>query len=402
MMRALVTGASASNTASATAGTASTTSVALVNDQDVAATLQAGIDQPSITVTAANLAGNSSIDVSSNVIVSAATAASATNQVRMDAGAGISGGSVGTVQLTPASALGAYTDGSAETVATLLNGQASSGAVTSTVGGDATIGEPNMSVALSGAVTGTVAVEDNTLLSQSRGNVATNAVSLTAGSTIDATSQGVLASTQDRSGAINASISGSSTGSRGTIGITSAGAVDGTLSVDNNMVRASGAANTVLNSFTVDGGGSAGAPTGAALNAGTMSSNAQYAALNAQTNASSVTSSVSNFNMGLTNGANGVTGMASLTGKTVMADATGNSAYNVMTITSGIDTYGTASMASNQSNSANMSAQISGVSMTLDMGAAGTGGAASFRNSGNAITANAVGNTATTIMTRTR
>jgi hypothetical protein len=402
MMRALVTGASASNIASAIAGTASTTSVALVNDQDVAATLQAGIDQPSITVTAANLAGNSSIDVSSNVIVSAATAASATNQVRMDAGTGISGGSVGTVQLTAAPELGAYTDGAAETVATLLNGQASSGTVTSTVGGDATIGEPNMSVALSGAVTGTVAVEDNTLLSQSRGNVATNAVSLSAGSTIDATSQGVLASTQDRSGAINASITGSSTGSRGTIGITSAGAVDGSLSVDNNMVRASGAANTVLNSFTVNGGGSAGAPTGAALNAGTMSSNAQYAALNAQTNASSVTSSVSNFNMGLTNGTNGVTGMASLTGNTVMADATGNSAYNVMTITSGIDTYGTASMANNQSNSASMSAQISGVSMTMDMGAAGAGGAASLRNSGNAITANAVGNTATTIMTRTR
>jgi hypothetical protein len=36
------------------------------------------------------------------------------------------------------------------------------------------------------------------------------------------------------------------------------------------------------------------------------------------------------------------------------------------------------------------------------MGTAGAGGAASFRNSGNAITANAVGNTATTIMTRTR
>jgi hypothetical protein len=73
-----------------------------------------------------------------------------------------------------------------------------------------------------------------------------------------------------------------------------------------------------------------------------------------------------------------------------------------MTISSGVDTYGTASMANNQSNSANMSAQVSGVSISMDMGTAGAGGAASFRNSGNAITANAVGNTATTIMTRTR
>ena len=73
-----------------------------------------------------------------------------------------------------------------------------------------------------------------------------------------------------------------------------------------------------------------------------------------------------------------------------------------MNISSGVDTYGTASMANYQSNTASMSAQVSGVSMTMDMGTAGAGGAASFRNSGNAITANAVGNTATTIMTRTR
>jgi hypothetical protein len=397
-----VTGASASNAASETVGTASASSTGLVNDQDVAAALTASIAQPRIGVAAVNVSDGSSVDVSSNVIAAAATAATATNQLTVDAGTTLSGFNAGTVTLTPGVALGAFTDGSARPFATQVNGQVSSGTVTSTVGGDDTIGEPGMSVALTGAVTGTVAVEDNTLLSQSRGNVATNALSLSAGSQIIQSSQGVLASTQDRSGAINASISGSSTGSRGTIGITSAGAVDGSLSVDNNMVRASGAANTVLNSFTVNGGGSAGAPTGAALNAGTMSSNAQYAALNAQTNASSVTSSVSNFNMGLTNGAYGVTGMASLTGNTVMADATGNSAYNVMTISSGVDTYGTASMANNQSNSANMSAQVSGVSMSMDMGTAGAGGAASFRNSGNAITANAVGNTATTIMTRTR
>jgi hypothetical protein len=402
MMRALVTGASASNTAAETVGTASASNIGLVNDQDVAAALTASIAQPQIGVTATNVSGGSSVDVSSNVIAAAATAATATNQIVVDAGTSLSGYNAGTVSLTPGVALGAFTDGSARPFATLVNGQVSSGAVTSTVGGDATIGEPSMSVALSGAVTGTVTVADNTLLSQSRGNVATNAVSLTAGSTIDAESQGVLASTQDRSGAINASISGSSAGSRGTVGIIAAGAVDGSLSVENNMVRASGAANTVLNNFTVNGGGSAGAPTGAALNAGAMSSNAQYAALNAQKNASSVTSSVTNFNMGLTNGAYGVTGMASLTGNTVMADATGNSAYNVMTITSGVDTYGTAGMANYQSNTANMTAQISGVSMTMDMGAAGAGGAASFRNSGNAITANAVGNTATTIMTRTR
>jgi hypothetical protein len=402
MMRALVTGANAANTARVDAGSVSNAGLGLVNDQDVAAALTASIAQPSIGVTAVNVSGGSSVDISSNVIAAAATAASATNQVIVNASSTLTGGGVDTVSLSPTGTLGGFSDSAASGVATLLNGQASSGAVTSTVGGDATIGEPNITTDLSGAVTGKVAVADNVLLSQSRGNVATNVVSLTAGSTIDAASQGVLASTQDRSGAINASISGSSTGSRGTIGITSAGTVDGSLSVENNMVRASGAANTVLNSFTVNGGGSAGAPTGAALNAGTLSSNAQYAALNAQTNASSVTSSVTNFNMGLTNGAYGVTGMASLTGNTVMADATGNSAYNVMNISSGVDTYGTASMANYQSNTASMSAQVSGVSMTMDMGTAGAGGAASFRNSGNAITANAVGNTATTIMTRTR
>lgn len=401
MMRALVTGATSANTASGTAGTDNNAGMALVNVQAVAATLEAGIDQPSMTVTAANVSGNSSIDISSNVFAAAATAANATNQLTLDAGTGITGLNADTVTLTPGSVIG-YEDGSARPSATLVNGQVSSGMVTSAVGGDATIGEPAMSVALSGAVTGTVAVEDNTLLAQSRGNVATNTVSLSAGSMIDAAGQGVLASTQDRSGAINATISGSSAGSRGTIGVTSAGAVDGSVSVDNNMVRASGVANTVLNSFAVNAGGSAGAPAAAALNADTMSGNAQYAALNAQTNASSVTSSVSNFNMGLTNGAYGFTGMASLTGNTVMADATGNSAYNILSVSSGTDTYGTASMANKQSNSANMSAQISGVSMTMDMGSAGAGGAASFRNSGNAITANAVGNTATTIMTRPR
>ena len=95
-------------------------------------------------------------------------------------------------------------------------------------------------------------------------------------------------------------------------------------------------------------------------------------------------------------------GAVSLQGNTVLADASGNSAYNSLTITSGIDSYGTASVMNVQTNTSDISASVKGVDMVVRVGAPYQGASGSYSNSGNTIAATAVGNSATTTLSRTR
>ncbi len=395
-MRAQAIGATATNVGTLNAGSLATAGAGVVSDQNVTAAITADIDSPVIEITGAAVTGNSTLDVSGNALVAAGTAASATNSLTVDASTAVTGGGIGEVTLT-AGGTPAYTDAS-NPVATVLNTQVSTGAVTTDITGDADIGQPTIRAALTDGVVGAVDVDDNTVLSQSRGNVGTNTLALNAGSTLDAASQAILANTQNRNtGAITASVTGTVAGDDGTIGIAANGAVTGALSVDNNTVRASGGANVALNSFTVDVGASIGAPAGgvgASVPGGELTTDAQFAALNAQTNASAVSVDVQDFQIALNTGTNNFVGSASLTGNMVMADAGGNAAVTRMVLDGGVTSQGTGALVNYQTNSADISAQVVNVAMTLDTGATGgaTGGA--FGVSGNSISASAVGNSA--------
>jgi len=402
LVRALVTGAVASNDAALEAGSSEGTGIAAANQQYVASSLSATVDDSEFYVTIGDdVRDQSSVDVSSNAVVAAATAASATNTVSVDAATTLSGGEgIGAVVLASGNELTGYFDGFGAGAATLLNAQVSSGSVSSD------IDDVEIYLSVEDVVEGALRVEDNTVLAQSRGNVASNAVSLEAGTSIAPSAQGILASSQNRSGAINARID---EGDLYVENDTSKGdhdpsLIDGFAGAENNLVRASAAANTVLNTMAVNAGTTAGASSGAVLNAdtgtGLLVTNAQYTVLNAQNNDASVSSDIADFDMRVTGGR--LAGAVSLQGNTVLADASGNSAYNSLTITSGIDSYGTASVMNVQTNTSDISASVKGVDMVVRVGAPYQGASGSYSNSGNTIAATAVGNSATTTLSRTR
>lgn len=409
-MRAQAIGGQATNAASADVGSFATASIGLVNDQTIGSAITADIDAPVIQMTGASVIGDSALSVSDNLMVASGTAASATNALSVDAATTIDGGGdgVGVARLTagsaPVFAIDPGTSDAGDPVATMVNAQVSTGAVTTDIAGAGTI-SPAMRVTIGAGVDGTVDVDGNTMLAQSRGNVATSSLALNAGSTLQADAQGILANTQAReTGAITASVAGVSSANPGSIGFSNTNApITGTISVDNNTVRASGAANVAMNSFTVDAG-LIGTPSGAAtLTAGNIETNAQFAALNAQQNASAVTVDVTNFAVALnqvTGGGSSFNGSASLSGNLVMADATGNSATNMMTLASGGSSYGTASFVNNQVNSAALSAVVTGASVAMTAGGSTNGSNGAFTVGGNSIMASATGNAATTSLSR--
>jgi hypothetical protein len=409
-MRAQAIGGQATNAASADVGSFATASIGLVNDQTIGSAITADIDAPVIQMTGASVIGDSALSVSDNLMVASGTAASATNALSVDAATTIDGGGdgVGVARLTagsaPVFAIDPGTSDAGDPVATMVNAQVSTGAVTTDIAGAGTI-SPAMRVTIGAGVDGTVDVDGNTMLAQSRGNVATSSLALNAGSTLQADAQGILANTQAReTGAITASVAGVSSANPGSIGFSNTNApITGTISVDNNTVRASGAANVAMNSFTVDAG-LIGTPSGAAtLTAGNIETNAQFAALNAQQNASAVTVDVTNFAVALnqvTGGGSSFNGSASLSGNLVMADATGNSATNMMTLASGGSSYGTASFVNNQVNSAALSAVVTGASVAMTAGGSTNGSSGAFTVGGNSIMASATGNAATTSLSR--
>jgi hypothetical protein len=425
LVRALTTGAVSSNEAALEASVIDGVGIASVNQQFVTADLNAVVEDPEIRVSiGGGVSDQSSVAITSNAIVSAATAASSTNTVSVDGVTSIAGGEgMGAMTLSFDSQRKGYYDATEAGAATLLNEQSSNGAVSSG------LTDVGLYLTVEDSVEGALRVEDNTILAQTRGNVAGNVVSIDAGTSIAPSAEVVLASNQSRSGSISARIeSGSVTAASGPSSADryeqndrspwsdrawrgrddernqDMNTVDGFVGVKNNLVRASAAANTVLNDMMVNSGTTAGMSSGAALNAGTATgalvSTAQYSVLNSQNNDASVLSDISDFDMSLTGGR--LAGAVSLQGNAVLADATGNSAYNTLTISSGIDSYGTASVMNVQTNTSDISASVRGVDMVVRAGAPYQGGSASYSNSGNTIAATAVGNAATTVLSRTR
>jgi hypothetical protein len=160
--------------------------------------------------------------------------------------------------------------------------------------------------------------------------------------------------------------------------------VMGTTSVSGNKVQASSIANLALNSMDIAGtlalstGGSAGA----------LTATADYVALNTQSNAAAVASSVSNYAIGLNHTAS-TTGTASVLNNAILADATGNSSTNTFTISPKASS-NTADFAFTgyQSNTGAISSSISNASISLTS----AGGTGTFSATGNKIGATSIGN----------
>ena len=324
----------------------------------------AGTDDARISLTATGaLTGTATQN--GNAFLADATANLAINSLSVSAGTVMQnlGSSTTTTINAPLTDINASTAGFA-----LQNLQQGTGAATAAI---TNTGIVTTLAALNGAAT----VDNNTVLSQARGQAAQNSLVLNAGTTLNGAAS--LANLQTNGGPLSSTIT------NGNIGLT-ATAVTGTTSVSNNKVQASSTANLALNSMDIAGtlapsnGGSA----------GPLTATADYVALNTQSNTAAVISSVSNYVIGLNHTAS-TSGTASVLNNAILADATGNSSTNTFTISpkAGSNTADFA-FTGYQSNTGAISSSISGASISL----ASAGGAGTFRATGNRIGATSIGN----------
>lgn len=395
-MRAQATGVLAQNISTLSAGLMTDVGAAVSNDQDASGAITATLGGPQFTISATDMDGT--LATSNNIAVASATAASATNRLSLASDTSIDGaGATATTQDVLSITAGTF---STTDALALLNRQTSTGVVSSSVNGDAVAGDVAIGSTLSGSATGSISADSNILVAQSRGNIADSAVTLTAGSSVSDDTQAVLASSQIRStGAISASVVGDTMGQIGIVAGSTG--VAGSLSVSDNIVRATGSANAAINAMTVTGaaGIDAIATTGAATGEstpGAMTTNAQYAVMNGQKNASNVAATVDKFQIGIDADQGGTnTGSLALNGNMVMADATGNSAANSLKLyADGAGTDGSAALINYQVNSGAMSAQVTSAALAVASGTSNGSVAAS----NNAITASATGNVSTSVV----
>jgi hypothetical protein len=295
----------------------------------------------------------------------------------------LSGGSQGTnlTSFTPGGSASVGTDFS------ILNVQTGSGDVT------ANAQPQTLGIQIDSITGGTASVSGNTITAKAGVNSATNALVLNSGSTLNAT--GAINNLQTTSGSSTVSSTigdlltpvfvgiGPNTG-----GVTSLTSTSATVS--DNILRAQAGGNTASNQLSATAtssiGGSATTPT--------------FAILNNQTNAAAIQSTVSSVTIGLNlSGVGG--GMtstnAAVLGNQVIASSYGNNASNLLTLTSTSGAnMASAGISSFQSNTANISSTISNVTIGINATSASGGAAVT---SGNAITAFAVGNSATSSIT---
>lgn len=390
-MRAQASGLLAVNSNTLSAASMTDFSAVTANYQSQTGIILANLASPQFTISATSAAGSLATDA--NIGVASATGTSATNTLTLTADTSISGTAAA---LAPKTVNMSTTTLSAADTTSLLNSQSGSADVTASINDDNGVGDVLIGSTLTGALTGSISADSNVLVSQARGNIGVSTYSLTAGTSVDSATQGLLASQQTRSGGdLLSEITSSGAGAYGEIGVTVGSSVTGSVSVSDNTVRATGTANIALNSMSITAGSEieqlAASAATAATGAGVMTTNAQYAVINGQNNASDATSTLTNFIIGVD--ANSATnGSLALNGNLIMADATGNNAANSLTLTSaGYSTDASASVSNYQANSGDMSAAISGASVVMATSA--TNGSISVAN--NTISASAIGNTAT-------
>ena len=259
-----------------------------------------------------------------------------------------------------------------------------------------------------GVGTSTISLSSNTVNAQATGNIAVNnSLGLGGSGTAAITATGGIASSQTNGATVAANAD-----STVTVNVdssdTTVNAVSGsTVNLQNNVTRALARGNVALNAMTVT---SAAATGGDADGAGLSSVGiltATYGILNAQTNTAGVTATIAGttYSVALNGGAPAAALAASgstfaVSGNVAEAIAYGNVGTNNITLASLNGSADDASVmaASIQSNTGTITANLSGSSATF--AADGAVSSSTVGASGNAFRANAVGNYATSVVTR--
>lgn len=374
---ALVSEQTASGTKSATAGTAVT---ADIDSTDAAATALAG--------STLNVSGNSSLASATNNNVLNTFSAVGTN---MGAG-GAADGTVTATDIDAAYALNSFQDSDGSVTATNT-------ANTFTVDVDsADLGVSNSTVGLS----------SNTVEARATGNIAVNnSMGIGGTGTAVVSATGAINNRQVNSATVAANADSTVRASLDSSDVAVNAVSGSTVTVENNATTAMARGNVAQNVLNVTSAAATGGDGDAGFVGGTTTLTAAYGVLNNQTNSSAVTGTVASttyeiaLNQGVPDATVGGTGSTvSLSGNVADAIAYGNVATNSITLASlnSATDDATAMVASLQSNSGAISASFSGSSARVI--ADGAVSTSTVGVTGNAFRATAVGNYATSVVTR--
>ncbi|NML47832.1 hypothetical protein HHL11_29050 [Ramlibacter sp. G-1-2-2] len=241
-------------------------------------------------------------------------------------------------------------------------------------------------VSASAASGSSLAVTGNTVAAKAAFNTATNNLAVEASA---ANAAGGSVSNVQTTNSGNGTASVGSYEGRGTIvgvsqglnGYSQGVALNGgTASVNGNAISADASGNTAANALSVAAPAATGYSYGPA-----------WSVLNTQANAAALNATVTYGGLFL-NGASLQGSSAAVTGNTVAATASGNTASNSLSLAGTQSGYGQGAAISNvQTNSASISAMVRGAMVGVGAGLAGGG---STVVTGNSISAQAVGNTA--------
>ena len=268
----------------------------------------------------------------------------------------------------------------------LLNVQSGTGAVSASLDpGNSTI----YSLVLGGTLNTLMTVRDNNLAAQGVVNNASNQITL--GATGDLQASAVLKNLQTATSSVTATLGGTSgTVKFGMEADNVAAGSTSTFNMENNTFRAQAGANNASNVLNAVGGTQVnGSGTG------TASAN-NFAILNNQdAGTGAITARVQNLSVGadLTSTNAGTVNIA-MTGNQIVALAYGNLVSNTIgmkTLAQGLENTGV-TVNSKQNSTATLSAQISGVNMSVTTSGGSVGGSVAM--SGNSITSQVVANQA--------
>ncbi len=265
----------------------------------------------------------------------------------------------------------------------------------STGGSYASVSYGQLGLTANSLSSGNAVVSDNRVTASAGVNTATNAIVVDATSALNAI--GNVNSNQVASGAVDASIGSPMLTTLGVIAPFNAGIALNSINatVSGNLMVAQGTANAatnILNALSSN-------PIG---NAEVVAPAATYA-LNSQQNSSGqISARVNNAQLGVV-GAAVDSSTLTISGNTIAALSTANTASNQMTLSAmpGSAMQASSSLTNTQTSTSAVSAQVSGVTVIAGAGASTQPGASRTATvSGNTVAAQATGNTAVNQITR--
>jgi len=233
---------------------------------------------------------------------------------------------------------------------------------------------------------GTMSVSGNAISASAQGNDATSSLSLNAGTETEASAAVANVQVVGEDLPISASVGAADM----TVLNTGTGTI-GTMALNDNRITAVAGANRSTNVVSVEAATNIEGTGISALSDGDDVT-ADFAVLNHQTSLSNVTTSINEATMNLNNGSM-ASGTTSVQGNQILAQATGNSSTNLISLSGGVANSASMAVSNSQFNTGDITANVTGASITATV----AGGTSVV--SGNVIGAQAVGNASTSKLT---